>query len=291
MAAMPQPAWTPPPPPAPWGPGRVIALVVGILVLLPALGLLAGGGVLLWGDRIARDDDGFVFSSSESFSSAGYAITSARIDLSTGADWVPLSATLGDARLEVTGTGASSDVFVGVAPVADAASYLGTVARTVVADLGTGNAATEEIQLSGGTPSGPPGEQAFWTAKASGTGTQRLDWAPTDGDWTLVVMNTDGSAGVAVDARLGATVPALGGLAWGLVGAGLFLLVIGVLVVVLAARRRPAAQTGPYGAGTYGTGPTGPPSWSPPAPVDRRTAADARGETPSPAPPQPPPQP
>src|SRR5690348_472474 len=113
MAVMPQPAWTAPPTAQRWGPGRVIALVVGIILLLPALGLLAGGGVLLWADRVGRSDDGFVTSSSQHFTSRGAAITSDRIDLSTGADWVPLSATLGDARVEVTGRGGSSDVFIG----------------------------------------------------------------------------------------------------------------------------------------------------------------------------------
>ena len=60
----------------------------------------------------------------------------------------------------------------------------------------------------------------------------------------LVVMNADGSAGVSVDARIGATVPALGGLAWGLLGAGLFCLLIGVVLLVLAIRRpvRPAGR-------------------------------------------------
>ena len=33
-------------------------------------------------------------------------------------------------------------------------------------------------------------------------------------------MNADGSAGVAIDARIGATIPALGGLAWGVLGTG-----------------------------------------------------------------------
>ena len=92
MTTSPPPTWYPPPPPQRWGPGRVIALVVGILVLFPALGLIAGGGVLLWADGPGRDNDGYLYSASDSFSSSGYAITSASVDLSTGgADWVPVS--------------------------------------------------------------------------------------------------------------------------------------------------------------------------------------------------------
>jgi hypothetical protein len=70
---------------------------------------------------------------------------------------------------------------------------------------------------------------------------------------------------------------------------GLGLLVIAVVVIVLAVRRRPAPAA-PYGAGMPMAAGQ-PPYWAPPAPVDRTTAADARLETPSPAPPQQPPTP
>ncbi|MFL6096991.1 MAG: hypothetical protein ACJ71Y_16185, partial [Blastococcus sp.] len=133
-------------------------------------------------------------------------------------------------------------------------------------------------------PSSPPGEQDFWTAQASGSGTQSLTWSPTAGNWVLVVMNADGSAGVSVAARLGATVPALGGLAWGLLAVGLVLLLLGVLAIVLAIHR-PRAPAVPYGVGApMPAGP--PPSWMPPAPVDRTTAADTRYEAPTSTPQQ-----
>ncbi|MCW2531501.1 MAG: exported protein of unknown function [Blastococcus sp.] len=288
MAASPQPVWSPPPTAPRWGPGRIVALVVGLLLLLPAIGLLAGGGVLLWADRVARDDNGYLFSSEESFSSPGYAISTARIDLATGADWLPLSAALGDARVQVTGTDPSSDVFIGIARAGDASAYLDGVERTVVGDFGTGSAADNQRQLGAEAPFAPPGEQNFWAAQAGGPGTQSLTWTPSGGNWTLVVMNPDASADVSVDARLGATVPALGGLAWGLLAGGLFLLVIGGLVILLAVRSRPAAAGGPYGAGVP-MPPGPPPSWAPPAPVDRDAAPDTRAESPTGVPPQVPP--
>jgi len=84
-------------------------------------------------------------------------------------------------------------------------------------------------------------------------------------------MNSDASAEVSVQARIGATVPALGRLAWGLVGAGLLLAVIGVLLVVLAVRRPSrgagspfAGQPIPQPAGPPPAGP--PPAWQSPAP-------------------------
>jgi hypothetical protein len=254
----------------------VIAIVLAALLLIPAIGLVIGGGVLLWADTTSRSD-GFLFSPREQFSTEGYALVSERIQLQTDADWLPLSYALGTARVEVTGTG-SEEIFVGIAPVADATAYLGNVARTVVDDLGFDAPADSYDQMAGGEPSGPPTEQDFWIASATGPGTQQLTWDPTEGDWMFVMMNADGSAGVSVDARIGATAPALGGLAWGMLGGGLFLMVLSVLVLVLALRR-PAGYAGPqpYGARPVPGGP--PPGWSPPAPVDKGTAADSRSTT------------
>src|SRR4051794_2051923 len=102
-------------PPSRWGAGRVIALVCGILLLIPGIGLLFGGGVLLWADRSGRDDAGYLYSASDSFASPGYALTSGQVDLTTSANWVPLSAALGTARIDVTRAGSGGAVFVGIA--------------------------------------------------------------------------------------------------------------------------------------------------------------------------------
>lgn len=259
MTAAPQPTWTPAPR---WGAGRIVALVIGVLLLLPALGLLLGGGVLLWADSSQRTD-GFVFSETDDFATSGYALSSERIDVAAGADWVPLSAALGTARAEVTSRDSGGEVFIGIAPVDEGSAYLDGVEHSVIDDLGT--TAVDERSVPGGSPSGPPADQDFWVAQASGSGTQQLDWEPAEGDWVFVVMNADASAGVSIDARIGATVPALGGLAWGLLGVGVVLLLISVLVIVLAVRRPPVVYAGPPQA-----------PWTPPAPVDRTTAADAQ---------------
>jgi hypothetical protein len=293
MTATPQPAWHPPPgtwsepPPSRWTAGRVVALVFGVLLLIPGLALLIGGGVLLWADTVSRTDDGYVMSDTEAFTSDGYALVSERIELSTGADWVPLSSALGTARVEVAPLDPADEVFIGIAPVADVSGYLGEVSRTVIDDLGFDNPLSNESLRSGGAPSGAPGEQDFWTTQSSGPGVQQLSWEPAEGDWVFVIMNTDGSAGVAVDGRIGATVPALGGLAWGLLITGLLLTAVGVLLIVLALRRRPGRSfgppagamaagpmpPGPMGAGPMPAGP--PPAWRPPTAADRPGGPDA----------------
>jgi len=272
MAASPPPAY-PPPPRSQWGPGRIIALVIGVLLLFPGLGLLIGGGALLWADGSHRTSDGYVMSGTQTFTSSGFALTSDPLNISTGADWLPVSSGLGNVRIEVTGTGSGNDVFVGIARTADARSYLDGVGRTVVDDVGSGSG---QRLVDGGAPSGPPGDQNFWVAQASGSGTQQLTWKPAQGNWVLVVMNADGSANLSVRAGIGATVPSLGGLAWGVLITGAVITVIGVLLIVLAARGG-SRRSGPPAAYQPVPATGGPaPAWGPPAPREPADGTPAR---------------
>jgi hypothetical protein len=280
MAATPSAPWTQPPP-SRWSAGRVVALVLGILILMPGLGLLTGGGVLLWADLSQRDTDGFLFSDEDTFTTSGYALVTERIDLSTGADWVPLSAALGEARVEIAATEPGTAIFAGIADVEASARYLDGVERTIVRELGSGATVGDEAGAPGQGPAVAPATEDFWVSQASGAGVLELTWRPSAGNWTLVVMNADGSAGVAVEARVGASVPALAGLAWALLAAGLVLTLGAVLLLVLAFRRPSTNRWPPYPPPPAGR----PPAWSPPAPTDRTTAADTRPATREPNPP------
>ena len=121
-------------------------------------------------------------------------------------------------------------VFVGIASEQDADTYLGDVRRAVVTDF---NLDPDYSPRPGGAPSSPPGEQTFWVASTSGAGEQTLDWELEDGDWVVALMNTDGTAGVSADVRLGgeldwltwiAISALIGALLFGLAAAGLIYL-------------------------------------------------------------------
>jgi hypothetical protein len=218
-----------PPTPRRRGAARVVALVVGVLLLVPGVGLVAAGGLLLWAHGVHRSD-GFVTSPEDRFSTSTHALVSERIDLRTGADWLPVSTALGDARVEVTPDG-GEEVFVGVARATDAAAYLRGVSRTEVEALGFDSPLGHDDQRPGGAPAGPPAGQDFWIAQASGTGAQQVTWPTAEGDWMFVIMNADGSSGIDVDARIGAEFPALGTVAWAVLIIGAGVTVIGVLLV------------------------------------------------------------
>ncbi|RFU22494.1 hypothetical protein D0Z06_04380 [Geodermatophilus marinus] len=218
-----------------------------MLLLLPGLGLLAGGGALLWAHHLHRAD-GFVVSPEERFTSPGHALVSDRIDLGAGADRLLRAAPVGTARIEITPDPADR-VFVGIAPAAEAQAYLDGVARTAVDALGFDTPADAEDEVPGGAPPGAPADQDFWTAQASGAGPQQLTWDPAGGRWAFVVMNADGSAGIDVRGRIGAELPSLGGIGWAVIGAGLVVILLAGLLLRPALRRdtddRPDVRTLP----------------------------------------------
>ena len=108
-------------------------------------------------------------------------------------------------------------------------------------------------------PSGA-GEVDIWVASPVGPARRSVDWQPQDGDWTAVIMQADGTAGLAVQARAGATVPGLPWLAGGLFTMGAILALVGVLLVVLAVHGRRSARPRvrhPAGAPPTPRGPVG----------------------------------
>jgi hypothetical protein len=76
------------------------------------------------------------------------------------------------------------------------------------------------------------------------SGDQILEWDVQDGKWTAVVMNADATAPVSARVSLGGRFDILFGIALGMAIAGVILLGVGILLIVLGARRPPAVFTG-----------------------------------------------
>ncbi len=224
-----------------WSAGRVVLLILGCIAILIAVGLLSAGAALLWADQGERDSDGFLSTPTHRFESDGYAIVSESVDLNDS-EW---DDALG--RVRIRGESADGgEIFLGIGPTATlsaADGYLDGVAYDRLDDFDTWPF-EPEYDSSGyhGAPRTPPEDESFWAASASGPGEQVLTWDIERGNWTIVVMNADASEGVAADIGIGARLGWLLWLAIALLILGGLVLLVGVLCLLLALRRRGAAE-------------------------------------------------
>ena len=211
---------------------------------------MAGGVALLWVDQSKRDDDGYLTTPTERFSTSSYAITTESIDLvdadNDAPDWVFSENVLGKVR--VRGESQEGEIFVGIGPTRDVESYLGAVEHDEVTDLHFDPFSVDYRRTPGEAPSGAPGEQDFWAASASGEGIQTATWEVDEGEWSVVVMNADGAAGVAVDLSAGAEADFLLWLAIGLLVAGVVLMAGGAAMVYAGARHAAGPAPAPIPA-------------------------------------------
>jgi hypothetical protein len=246
--------------------GRVVLIVLGAIGVLFGLAVLAGGGFLLWADRTQRED-GYLTTPTERFSTPTYALTRTRLEVETnGADWVLNDNWFGKIRIRGESTNAKT-LFMGIGPEAPVARYLASVSHASVEDVEFDPFRVTYRSVSGGAPRDPPTDQSFWVASASGVGTQTLTWKVRDGDWSVVLMNADGSRGVAADVDLGAKLSFLLWVAIGLLLGGVLVVGGSTALILLAARTRqpPPAPAVPPAAGRASA------STAAPEPPDRST--------------------
>ena len=215
---------------------RIIALVVGTLLGLVASVLLVSGTVLA-GTYAARSDDGFVDVGLDPLVSPNVAVTAEEIDLRSEPgtpDWI-IDALDTDVRLRVTAIDGDRPIFVGIAPEADLDGYLAGVAHDEIREIDE-NLSARFRTRSGTEQVGPPTDEDFWAASATGDGTQELVWEATSGRWAVAVMNADGSPGVNADVDVGIRSPALLPVALGLLVAGVFMIAGAVMLIVAGGR-------------------------------------------------------
>jgi len=218
-------------------PARIAAMVAAAVVGLFSLGLLAAGGLLLWGDS-QRDDEGYLNTGTERFATNTYALATDNLDVDLdGADWIVNRDRFGRIRLTVDSND-SKPVFVGVARTADVSRYLGGTSHELVTDLEYEPFRADYHRLAGDGRLAAPTTRTFWAASAHGAGRQTLTWDVDDGAWSIVVMNADGSRGVDVGLEAGAQLGFLSGAGWGAIIAGLVMLSFAALLAVLGLRSR-----------------------------------------------------
>jgi hypothetical protein len=225
---------------------RITLIITGAVTALVATALVLGGTLALYGE-LEKDDDGYLTTESHRFAADSRALATENLDVDLGeGEWVARPDDLGKVRLEAESRD-GKPLFVGIARTGDVERYLSGVPHTTVRDVEAGPFDSFDAdytrQPGNGRPASP--EHAdIWAASNQGRGPQTVDWEIEDGNWSVVVMNADGSLGVDADISAGANVPFLNELGWTALGSGSFALVLGIGLVVLAVRRRPDGPSG-----------------------------------------------
>jgi hypothetical protein len=228
-----------------WDAGRVIVTIIGAIMVFTAFGLVMGG----WGLRAVRetimDDEGYIVSGVQRMSTDSYALVFKDLDVHIDYEASRFLRSMGGDivfKLEASG---SKSVFLGVARDADASTYLGSVEydRLVSGSWEYDPFINDfpDYAVSrhlGAEPSAPPKVHSFWSAQAYGSGDQVLTWRPTTGSYWVVLMNEDASPGVSADVQMAVRVPLIGSLGTILFTTGVFIGLVGCVILYLTVVRR-----------------------------------------------------
>jgi hypothetical protein len=218
-----------------WSAARVASMLVGAALALCSLALIATGGYLL---SAANADGGWLDLGHANFATDGYAVTTEPVD------WSQQAYVLGNVdrvRIRVTPTDANRPMFVGMARTDEVERYLHNVQH--VTAHAAANYHVTYTTYQGQAPLTPPAHAVPWTAQATGTGAQTLEFVAQQqpGDQVVVVMNADGSGTVSGSAASMVTQPSLTWIGSSLLSGGIIIGVGAVLLVIRGARRHSSA--------------------------------------------------
>ena len=215
--------------------GPILTTITGAVLGFLALVLLAGSIALF-----AVDDertDGYFTTATHTYSTPTRALTTETLDVDTDApDWLFSTDTFGHVRIDPRSIDAAEPVFVGIAPTRDVNAYLDQVQHDEITDLDFDPFTLDRSRRAGEGRPALPAAQTFWAA--SSTDGRPLDWRVREGEWSVVMMNADGSPGVSVGAerRVDADAPFIRDLAWWLTIPGAGLGLIALFIVALGVR-------------------------------------------------------
>jgi hypothetical protein len=243
-------------------PGRIVMLVLGTLCALMGLGLLAGAGATGWANYQQRAG-GFFTSPLERYSSDSYALAFPGLEAmpDDGLSQAAPGNIAGSLLIRGLPANPPKDIFIGIGPRSDVATYLSDVKHSEITDVRFNPFRAQYREVPGAKAPAPPAQQGFWAASATGPGLQELKWDLRSGVWEVVIMNADASSPVAVDLQAGARSDLLWPIFLGLLIGGIVLLAAGMPLIV---------------AGAAGLGRGGPPSYPPgnaAQPYDGRASA------------------
>jgi hypothetical protein len=220
----------------------------GVLATFGTVLALGGGGILAIGGS-----DGTFSSGHRDVSTGSSALVSGVAKINGTAD---VTDVLGHPRVRISADSVRTDknVFVGVGPKAQVDKYLAGAPIDKVTDFEVDPWSLDKTLREGTAKPKPPATQSFWVAKSTGS-TAAIDWKVRDGNYRVVVMNADGSRGVATQSKFEVKVPHLSTVALAMLIVGLVTVGGGIAMMVPALRGGGSAKPqAPGAAPTYAVG-------------------------------------
>lgn len=234
------------------GAGRVLAVVSAVFLLIIGVTILLAGVTLM-----------AVFGTDGEISSAKHPVASPTSAVVTDIAAIRNTSDVADVIGTPVSTfaadgGNASGLFIGIGPAADVDRYLSGVETDQVVDLDLDPYQLGLARQAGtGATAAPPVDQNFWVASTSGTGNIDVSWQVRDGDYRMVLMNADGTAGVQSQLSVGLGLAGMFWLALGLLIGGLVMVGLAVALLVVTSPRRRARSPG-FAGGYVPPGGSGP---------------------------------
>jgi len=216
--------------------GKVVLIVFGAIFILISIGMIMGGGALVWVDQALTDSEGFITTDTITLDRNSYAITTHPADVDFKGWWPWGWHNFVTIKVEGENNDSSKQIFIGIADESDIRHYLSDVSYDEVKELEIHPYNVSYTRHYGSSVPEPPIAQTFWVAEKYGSGARTLEWDLEEGTWVLVLMNADGTTGIDLSGVVGVKVPWIFGVGLGLLLGGIALLVLAVVLIVLATR-------------------------------------------------------
>ena len=211
---------------------RILALLLGLL------GIIAGAACAASGFASLRslDQDDYLLSGTAELTTSTVGFVGPTKELAgTDAGIRNNSITVRIQALQ------GRDLFLGIAPRQAVEAYLGSVRHEVLHTIRYGPLEARRTAVgSAPAAAAPPSESIPWLIAQSGDAPVQLTWQAVDGDYVFAILQADGQPGLQVQLEFGTKFRYQRGFAIAGMAIGGLILLVGLLLVALALRRRNA---------------------------------------------------
>ena len=234
-----------------WDAGKVLVVLFGGLLILVGVPLLFGGTALMGITRSLSDGYGYIGVSGVGIDTGTQAIVFSpmhvdeividEIDGPMVRYWQPEPGDFIDLKFTLDSNN-GKEVFIGIVEKSEAIPVFTGIMYDAIIDIDMDHPHDSNPQITyrrhnGERFEGSPADLNIWSAYAYGEDL-KLEWEPERGDYWLVIMNLDGSAGVDVDAGLGIKGQFLDFISRGLIFGGIVCFGLGAVIIYFAVVRR-----------------------------------------------------